>query len=117
MEIPQEKSKKIEANSPFENEKDNNYNSLTDYMKDKNIKETENEIDIINKDNDINKNNISKENYKNELNSKNNTNEEEEYEEEEENKTNETIDEDVDYENLFEKTFKKRHFIEIILMI
>ena len=112
MEIPQEKSKKVEANSPFENEKDNNYNSLTDYMKDKNIKETENEIDIINKDNDINKNNISKEKYKNELNSKNNTNEEEEYEEEEENKTNETIDEDVDYENLFEKTFKKRHFME-----
>ena len=35
----------LDENSPFENEKENNntYNSLTDYMKDKNIEELGNE--------------------------------------------------------------------------
>ncbi len=126
MKISQEISKKTEENSPFENDKDNNDNSITYYMEDKNIKDIENENDIIKEDNEINKNNISKEvnkleNKNEKINeeqikkSKNSMNEEEEYENEEENeenKNNGTIDEEFDSKDLFENTFKKRHFME-----
>ena len=58
MEISQEIPKKDDENSPFDNDKDNNDNSITYYMEDKNINEIENENDIINEENKENKNKI-----------------------------------------------------------
>ena len=54
MEISQEIPKKDDENSPFDNGKDNNDNSITYYMEDKNINEIENENDIINEENKVN---------------------------------------------------------------
>ena len=84
----------LDENSPFENEKENNntYNSLTDYMKDKNIEELGNEK---------NDNNIKKVKAKSK--------------EKDEHKTsqnlNETIEE-LDYEHLYRSTYRNRHFME-----
>ncbi len=125
MEISQEIPKKDDENSPFDNDKDNNDNSITYYMEDKNINEIENENDIINEENKVNKNKISKKNKKEKkyekkneeqttksINNKNEEEEDENEEDNEENKINEIIDEEDDSENLLEKTLQKRHFME-----